>query len=288
MQVTLSKAALGEQTFQALNMMFDASMRIVENHPATVPVVSDGWTVLVELTGSKRYVVTLRANHAGGLALVSGIYDCSKNSADEAMIYDAMYELAKMVAGGVRNVVACDHRLGETATLLSNDTLKAARLIVGTRLSLGNDEAAIDVALSELLPEEALDGDAEGRSSVFSVVLAQRDEKALAALHGAIQSDSLRVVAHAQDGLQLLEMVGQLHPDVVFLDFEMKSLSGLQVLARLRQDTPDILVFIVATAPTASVVRAALRLHPAGIVVTPFDRPRLLLDIGSALARRQH
>ena len=46
-------------------------------------------------------------------------------------------------------------------------------------------------------------------------------------------SDSIRVVAEAADGVQAIELIPRLKPDVVLLDMRMPNLSGLDVLKTL-------------------------------------------------------
>jgi DNA-binding LytR/AlgR family response regulator len=52
------------------------------------------------------------------------------------------------------------------------------------------------------------------------------------------------VVGEAAHGLEALERVSALHPDVMFLDIEMPGLNGFQVISELRQ--PPITVFATA------------------------------------------
>ena len=50
-------------------------------------------------------------------------------------------------------------------------------------------------------------------------------------------SDEIRVVAEAADGIQAIDVIPQVKPDVVLLDMRMPSMSGSMCLTRSRQRT---------------------------------------------------
>jgi two-component system chemotaxis response regulator CheB len=65
------------------------------------------------------------------------------------------------------------------------------------------------------------------------------------ALKRMIESDpSLRVVGTAQTGMEALEKVKSLQPDVVTLDIEMPGLNGLETLKRIMQDSPRPVIMV--------------------------------------------
>jgi len=66
-----------------------------------------------------------------------------------------------------------------------------------------------------------------------------------AALARMIASDpSLSVVGTAQTGLETLEKISQLQPDVVTLDIEMPGLSGLETLKRIMSESPRPVIMV--------------------------------------------
>ena len=65
------------------------------------------------------------------------------------------------------------------------------------------------------------------------------------ALKRMIESDpSLRVIGTAQTGMEALEKVKSLQPDVVTLDIEMPGLNGLETLKRIMQESPRPVIMV--------------------------------------------
>ena len=67
----------------------------------------------------------------------------------------------------------------------------------------------------------------------------------------------MEVCGVARDGVECLELVGQLHPDVLVLDLEMPKMNGLEVLDRLRVQNPRLPV-IMCSAYTEHGARSTL------------------------------
>ncbi|HLJ45599.1 MAG TPA: response regulator transcription factor [Bryobacteraceae bacterium] len=56
---------------------------------------------------------------------------------------------------------------------------------------------------------------------------------------------SVQVIGEASDGLQALERIEALHPDLIFLDIQMPGLNGFEVLRSMPKDVPYPLVVFV-------------------------------------------
>src|SRR5215467_4915444 len=65
------------------------------------------------------------------------------------------------------------------------------------------------------------------------------------ALKRMIESDrSLHVIGTAQTGIEALEKVKSLQPDVVTLDIEMPGMNGLETLKRIMQESPRPVIMV--------------------------------------------
>jgi CheY-like chemotaxis protein len=53
-------------------------------------------------------------------------------------------------------------------------------------------------------------------------------------------------VVGAGDGPEALKIAAELRPDVVFLDVKMPGMDGLDVLAKLREEEPQLLVVMIS------------------------------------------
>ncbi len=95
----------------------------------------------------------------------------------------------------------------------------------------------------------------------------------------------LEVIGTASDGLEAIEAVARLEPDVVTLDVEMPRLDGLGAVERIRETHPrlPIIMFSTLTDRGASATLAALSKGASDYVTKPSGSG----DIAGAMARVQ-
>ena len=96
---------------------------------------------------------------------------------------------------------------------------------------------------------------------------------------------SFEVVGTASDGLDALEKIKTLEPDIVTLDIEMPKMNGLEVLKELRlaKRRPKILMLSSLTSKGAEMTTEAIRLGADDFMLKPTDLPRVR-EIGDELA----
>ena len=92
------------------------------------------------------------------------------------------------------------------------------------------------------------------------------------------QSD-LVVVGEAADGVETLEKVRALRPDVVILDLTMPRLSGLEALREIRRDCPQTHVLVLTMHDDPAYGRALLAAGALGYVTKKAADRELLLGI---------
>ncbi|HSR49557.1 MAG TPA: SpoIIE family protein phosphatase [Acidobacteriota bacterium] len=86
----------------------------------------------------------------------------------------------------------------------------------------------------------------------------------------------LKVVGEACDGLEALRQIGEMRPDLVFLDIQMPGASGTEVAARLPAPRPRV-VFCTAFDDYAL---DAFELHAVDYLLKPVTRKRLQRTVG--------
>ncbi|MBF0182278.1 MAG: EAL domain-containing protein [Magnetococcales bacterium] len=89
-------------------------------------------------------------------------------------------------------------------------------------------------------------------------------------------------VLTAHDGCKGVELFGQAHPDLVLTDLRLPGMDGLQVLARIRQESRDTPVIIVSGKGEIDDVIEALRMGAWNYLSKPLES---LLVLGHAVER---
>lgn len=87
----------------------------------------------------------------------------------------------------------------------------------------------------------------------------------------AAESDFV-VVAEAKNGLEALQLVDSIHPDVIFLDIQMPKLDGLAVAANLENMANTRIVFVTGFNEYAI---KAFELNAVDYLLKPYDKGRL-------------
>jgi DNA-binding NarL/FixJ family response regulator len=92
--------------------------------------------------------------------------------------------------------------------------------------------------------------------------------------------DDIEVVGQAANGLEAIELVGSLSPDVVLMDLRMPEVGGLEATARIKVEHPDAAVIVLTMDSDDDSIFAALRAGARGYLLKEADG----LDIERAIA----
>ncbi len=90
------------------------------------------------------------------------------------------------------------------------------------------------------------------------------------------EAPGVEVVAEAESGEALLELVAVEEIDVVLLDVRLPGMSGLDVLERLTETAPQVRVLMLSMHDQPAYVRRAIELGAAGYVLKSAGRDELL------------
>ncbi|MCA1975261.1 MAG: response regulator, partial [Caenispirillum sp.] len=119
-------------------------------------------------------------------------------------------------------------------------------------------------------------------------ILCVEDEAALRRILAEELRDAGFEVIEADDGLQALDLIAEMRPDMVLCDVTMPGLSGYDVLARLRERADDLadipFVFLSALADRKDVI-AGRQLGADDYLTKPIDLEMLLATVETRLAR---
>jgi two-component system response regulator LytT len=91
----------------------------------------------------------------------------------------------------------------------------------------------------------------------------------------------VEVIARGSNGLEAVDLIQKLEPEMVFLDVHMPGLDGLEVVRRLRETGIDLPHFIFVTAYDQYAVEA-FRLAAMDYLLKPVDKGRLAETIDRA------
>ncbi len=106
-----------------------------------------------------------------------------------------------------------------------------------------------------------------------------------------LQKDpSLEIVGTASNGIEALEKIKTLKPDLITLDIEMPRMNGLEVLRELRNASwhPKTLMFSSLTSEGAEMTTEAINLGADDFMLKPKDAPQLRLIAKELIATIHH
>jgi DNA-binding NtrC family response regulator len=112
------------------------------------------------------------------------------------------------------------------------------------------------------------------------------DERSIREIFALLLGDKGYLVETAENGRLGLELARRFAPDVVILDMNLPDISGLEVLAGLREARPEPGIIIVTAFGTIRNAVEATKLGAAAYLEKPVDNEELLLDIARILEVR--
>lgn len=124
----------------------------------------------------------------------------------------------------------------------------------------------------------------ESRLNKLKVLVVDDSVRAATMIKNSLKEDEdVEIVGHAEDGVEAIEMIRELSPDVVFLDLIMPKMDGLVVLEKVSKGLPGIEKrpdFIVVTAVTQeNVMQTAFQYGASYYVLKPFEKETILAKI---------
>lgn len=81
----------------------------------------------------------------------------------------------------------------------------------------------------------------------------------------------VNLVEEAKDGIDALEISGQIHPDIVLSDIRMPGINGIELALRLRKQVPDCKIIFLSGYSDKEYLKAAIELRAVSYVEKPIN-----------------
>lgn len=94
----------------------------------------------------------------------------------------------------------------------------------------------------------------------------------------------INVVGIANDGAEAVDLVEQIHPDLVLMDLKMPIMNGIQATRQIRKNYPDIKVLVLTTYDADEWVFDAIRGGASGYLLKDTPREGLIAAIKETVA----
>lgn len=125
--------------------------------------------------------------------------------------------------------------------------------------------------------------------SQIALVLADDHPVVRRGLRSLLEAETdICVAGETGDGLEAVDLVGRLHPDILVLDLMMPGLNGLEVTRRVRQRFPQTRVVVLSMYASEAYVLEALRNGASGYVVKDAGAADLMQAVREAAAGRRY
>jgi two-component system, NtrC family, response regulator HydG len=122
-------------------------------------------------------------------------------------------------------------------------------------------------------------------STATRILVVDDEINARSALRDLLMSEGYQVTL-AADGVEALERLTELPPDLVVSDLQMPNMNGMELLAALRERDRDLPVIVVTAGGELRSAVEAMRAGAADYITKPVEFDELLVSIGRAIETR--
>ena len=114
-------------------------------------------------------------------------------------------------------------------------------------------------------------------------ILLADDHRIVAEGLKSLLAEEFELIGIVEDGHALVKAARELHPDVIVADISMPQLNGIDALAPLKRDNPDVRVVFLTMHRDAAYARRALEAGAKGFVLKHSAPAELALAVRAAL-----
>ncbi|MBR3866265.1 MAG: response regulator transcription factor [Butyricicoccus sp.] len=122
---------------------------------------------------------------------------------------------------------------------------------------------------------------------MFQVLLVDNESSILGGLQLAIDwaAQDCAICGTACNGLDALQKISVLHPDIVITDIRMPEMDGLTLAQRIREDYPNTQVILLTGFPDFEYAQRAIQYQVADFVLKPTTEDQLIHALQNARSR---
>lgn len=126
---------------------------------------------------------------------------------------------------------------------------------------------------------------------MYKIIIAEDEEDVRNAIMQRVNESNtpFRVTGAARDGIEALQMVKELRPDILITDICMPKLDGLRLIKRIREENEQLPVIVISGYDEFSYAREAIRMGVREYLLKPFlpkDLFEVLEKTGAVLAEQ--
>jgi two-component system response regulator YesN len=98
-------------------------------------------------------------------------------------------------------------------------------------------------------------------------------------------SDRITCIGEAENGLDGIEKIKELHPDIVILDMQMPGMDGMQLLPYLSEHYPNLPLIVISGYRDFDYIKQAISAQAIDYILKPFSREAIQKCVLSAIDR---
>ena len=118
-------------------------------------------------------------------------------------------------------------------------------------------------------------------------ILIVDDEKNYLVVLQALLSEAGYEVFTAQNGASALAQAAEEEPDLVITDMRMPTMTGVELITRLKERFSDLLIIVMTAYGTVENAVEAMKAGATDYITKPFENTELLLTVQKALKMRR-
>lgn len=126
----------------------------------------------------------------------------------------------------------------------------------------------------------------QNRFANLTVIIVDDNDTTRAMLRAILRAEGIEVVGEAKEGPAGIALARKLRPSLVCLDVMMPNISGLEVLAQIKSEMPEIKVLMVTGSTDRDTVQTAIQGGASGYLVKPFNGAKVIAAIENATGRK--